>query len=128
LDFHEQGTVKVRVEILPNESRAIRAAMLGHPEVGSAPVRPVTRSEAVATAGSSGKIYVQAGSFSQSALAQDLGKKLSSAGDVSVTRAVVNGASFYRVRMGPFATEAEASRALDRARSHGVQNARIIYE
>ena len=147
LGFHEQGTTKVKVEIMADESRKLRAAMLGLPEVESAPVRQVIRQDTIeegyligATAndvsnkgsgtktGSSGEIYVQAGSFSQSNLAQDLGVKLSSVGDVNVSQAFVNGASFYRVRMGPFVSEEDAAKVLDKVRNFGIQNARIINE
>lgn len=136
LGYLDKGTAKVKVEILVKESQALKAALLGHPEVESAPTTAIARSETIEDgyligakpSDLSARIYVQAGSFSQSKAAQDLGMKLSSAGEVNVSRAIVNGADFYRVRMGPFADETEASKALDKIRGLGVYNARIVHE
>ncbi len=73
-------------------------------------------------------IYVQAGSFKNADNAARLKKRLSSIGTVMVTDALVSGAKFYRVRIGPIANVAQADTILQRAAKAGVDHARIIVD
>lgn len=73
-------------------------------------------------------IYVQAGAFSRAENANRLKAKLANLGDVRVSGSRVNGANFYRVRIGPLGSVAEADRLLDRVVDSGVPEARIVVD
>ncbi len=164
LGFHVQGTAKVRVEILEEESRAIAAAA-GRMDVGAGKPQAAPAATVVAETlpGSSppasvqprpspvsavrlvgavpaldGRIwqmpvrpthiYVQAGAFTRYENARQLGTKLSSLGPTRVTTAQVGTQQFYRVRLGPIATVAQADIVLSRVISIGHPEARIVVD
>jgi rare lipoprotein A len=74
------------------------------------------------------QIYVQVGSFSNASNAAALKQKISNLGNVNVFPSVVNGQSYNRVRVGPFASVPEADSMLSRMVSSGYPNARIIVD
>jgi rare lipoprotein A len=73
-------------------------------------------------------IYVQAGAFGVYENANAVRARLSSLGSVQMTQAVVNGADFYRVRLGPFASVDAADRHLETVIASGFPDARIIVD
>lgn len=169
LGFQAQGTAKVRVEIMPKESIALKQALL---EQDFEPNYALynARSEALAIPPSAGrataaatipvqtaqldgdrnylvgagaaqaakstsnnfkaaggrKFFVQAGAFSKQSAAERLSSQLRKIGAVNMTEANINGSAFYRVRLGPYNAEDEASMALDKLRDYGIDDARII--
>ncbi|MCR9255994.1 MAG: SPOR domain-containing protein [Alphaproteobacteria bacterium] len=80
------------------------------------------------TAPQPGALYVQAGSFVDPANAVRLKSLLRPAGDASVTPAEVNAKTFYRVRLGPARTLAEADALLAQVIELGYSGARIVVE
>jgi rare lipoprotein A len=66
-------------------------------------------------------IFVQAGSFTVRDNAEGLRSKLSGLGPVDVAPIMVNGRQFYRVRVGPLSSVAEADRILEKVISLGGQ-------
>jgi len=84
---------------------------------------------AIVMAGStSGRIFIQAGAFAMPENAQRVRARIAALGNVQVVPAQVNGSALYRVRVGPFANEAEADRLLSKVFDSGYPTARIISE
>ncbi|MCL2474169.1 MAG: SPOR domain-containing protein, partial [Alphaproteobacteria bacterium] len=77
---------------------------------------------------SKSNIYVQAGSFSSEQNAINLRHKLSGLGNATVSKALVNGQTFYRVRLGPVATVPQSDALLAKVRQAGVTEARTIVD
>lgn len=123
LGYQTKGITKVRVEIMEKESRALKAAMLGQ-KVPNAVVK-TSSSEHNST---NTAYFVQAGSFSQKGLADNLSFRLKNLGSSHVSEAFVGGGMFYRVRFGPFSYEEEAEVMLNKVRNSGLYDARIIRE
>ena len=73
-------------------------------------------------------IYVQAGSFSNSANAAKLAQNLQGFARAQVFPATVNGQEFFRVRLGPVATVDQADALLTQMASSGHQDALIIVD
>jgi len=74
------------------------------------------------------KMYIQAGAFSRIENAENLKAKLARFGTVNVDTVRVNGASIYRVRIGPIATTTEADHVLSNVVSSGVTQARLAFD
>lgn len=79
-----------------------------------------------ATSGS--KMFIQAGAFSRLENAERLKDKLARFGTVNVDTVRLNGASVYRVRIGPIATTREADRTLSSVINSGVPQARLAFD
>ncbi len=73
-------------------------------------------------------IYVQAGSFGVSDNAQRMLAKLRGVGNAQITQAVVNGKTFYRVRVGPIANVDQADATLSRVVGAGADGAKIVVD
>jgi rare lipoprotein A len=73
-------------------------------------------------------IYVQAGAFTQVANAVRLRARLASLGDVHISKALVGSDSFYRVRLGPVASLAQADQTLEMLLSNGFNDARLVVD
>jgi rare lipoprotein A len=125
LGYQTKGTAKVKVEIMADESRALKAALLNQkvPE----PKAPIAKKE-IKTTASEQVSYIQAGSFRQKDLAFDFEKKLQQFGRTQVRDVDVDGVTYYRVRLGPIKNEQEAQRTLIKVQSNGFHDARIIKE
>jgi len=166
LGFEQQGTAKVRVQVLADESKAVADAMrrYGGSEspMESAPVEkvaayqvpqndgvvretivplrstPETRKELMSIkpvpyavqlpVSGNNQIFVQAGAFSVQDNAQKLQKRLTTLGKTSISQAQVNGSMFYRVRIGPVKTVAQADALISQLRREGVSGARTIID
>ena len=174
LGFTNQGTAKVRVQILEGESRQLvmlasggtagaaaapppavpveSVAVQELPASGGAPVRsaaaappPVSQTDSeplrlrTATLATPepvvtqmpvhrSQIYVQAGAFSQVANAVRLRARLAALGNVQISKALVGSDSFYRVRLGPVASVAQADQLLDLLLGNGFNDARVVVD
>jgi rare lipoprotein A len=71
-------------------------------------------------------IYIQAGAFGVAANAQKLSARLGAVGHTDVSTAIINGQTFYRVRVGPVASVDEADRLLTRVVNAGGAGAKIV--
>jgi peptidoglycan lytic transglycosylase len=81
---------------------------------------------AAASATGSGRIYVQAGAFSVPENAQRARSRIASLGNAEIVPSHGNGNTLYRVRLGPVASEAEASRLRGKVVDSGFPDARIV--
>lgn len=154
LGFQTQGTAKVRVDLLEDESKELKAALLNEPMPTrydtpkkttayaanriSIPKRQIEVYKATGPAASApvsyqasntstGKSYfVQAGAFSKQDTAHSLSRKLTQFGNARVAEADVDGKRFYRVRLGPFSFPEEAEVTLAKVRNYGIQNASVV--
>jgi rare lipoprotein A len=88
---------------------------------------PVKAKAIKAAPAAGGSYYIQAGSFASEENANNLSSQLSSAGEVNVGEITVGDKSWWRVRVGPFANEADAGDALEKARSSGAPDARLVH-
>jgi rare lipoprotein A len=113
----------------PVETRALPTDMADMPPgvtwgnpapapVASRPVKPVPAPGPVAASG----LYVQVGAFSDPVRADALARRLTDTGPVRVDPV----GSVTRVRVGPFASQAEADVALARVRAKGYGDARVL--
>lgn len=150
LGYQTQGIAKVRVEVLPEESKALKAALLGQEYKA-----PASASRAVQTAGVAGTTagksdplelkgagylgagaisypknswFVQAGAYSRQSAAQDLSKKLDKYGATNIYYVTVNGQQFYRVRLGPYTHKQEAEVTLARVKHYGIYDAKVVQD
>lgn len=176
LGFIDQGTARVRVEILAEESQLLaavaskeggeqvppppKAAPAGEVVAGGlAPIAgskvapgqapqapqptgvvtvPRTKIGAVAPPQPDGRvtqfavkptsIYIQAGAFLRQANANQLSGQLRKYGPVRVAPIVVEQQRFYRVRIGPITSVAEADRTLQRMIADGHPESRIVVD
>lgn len=119
-----QAATVASVESVPLDPARLQPVP-GHitPDGRFMPNPVVTQQPVVAT-----NIYVQAGAFSDAANAQRLSDRLGSFGSTKVYPANVAGRSFYRVRVGPFASVAQADAALGQILSSGINNAMMVVE
>ena len=127
LGYQTKGTTKVKVEILADESRALKAALLNQkvPAV-SKPVEKAEFKPAVSHANQAH--FIQVGSFRQKELALSTQDKLQKLGKTQVVTADVNGATYYRVRLGPIEEEKQAQDVLIKVQNNGFHDARMINE
>ena len=177
LGFKKQGTAKMRVEILPAESKKEIAKIKGgytaiippivnnaptpsaiplttvsvkllaeipgtqlkksKPTNNTVPPKIIRRSGVELTRSSrqigvqqgnikDSDIYVQAAAFSKKESAVNLKHKISSIGETGIYKAIVNGRTYYRVRVGPFYNAKEADQALEKLIRNGFPGARVI--
>lgn len=114
----------------PAESKPAQVAAA--PPTVSHPVLKVDESfgakppAAAKTTGSSG-YFVQIGSFESEANAGSVLKKLRNAGMPALIQAVPSGQKlWYRVRVGPYATETAATQVLGTVRTNGYRQSRLV--
>jgi rare lipoprotein A len=186
LGFEQQGTARVRVEIMDAESRQLamlagvttppgqqtaaagQADVLSSPKVAAAPAGTVTEEALAPPSGTTaapaeqpalskpapqpiiatlagapgpqpdGKVtvvavrktamFIQAGAFTNLANATRLRTTLTSFGHAQVVPAYVGTQKFFRVRLGPIATLAEADTMLAKIVASGHPEARLIVD
>lgn len=133
LGYQTKGTAKVKVEIMEDESKALKAALIGHSsssevkvtmkptDVNHAQLHP-TGAESL----SSKFYFIQVGSFKQRELALQLEQKLKKFGTTQITEAYIGGSSYYRVQIGPISSEDVAQDKLLSVQSSGFHDARIL--
>lgn len=123
------GSATVRTAALPPQSgpAATRSDAASSPLPAAtltAPPEPVVTQVPVHRT----QIYVQAGAFTQVANAVRLRARLSSLGDVQISKALVGADSFYRVRIGPVANVAQADQLLETLLGNGFNDARVVVD
>ena len=73
-------------------------------------------------------IYVQAGAFSRRDNAVRLGARLSIFGPTSITETLKGAQRYYRVRLGPVESVADADRLLANLLQNGHKDARVVVD
>ncbi len=89
---------------------------------------PLTEKVTIGTAKPNAQIYIQAGAFAQSDNARRVKQRIDALGAVQITSVRVNGASLYRVRLGPVMNVEEADRLLAKVLATGFSDARIVVD
>lgn len=139
LGYQTKGVAKVRVEVLEEESKKLKAALTGGAvePVMYAKSTPIKKYQAPEpneligygkSFGSEKTFFVQAGSFSKHEAAKDLSSKLSKFGKSKIAQADIDGSRFYRVRLGPFNFQEEAEVTLAKVKNFGIYNAKIVQD
>jgi rare lipoprotein A len=118
LGFQVAGTAMVRVEYVG------RAPL----EEGAPETVAVKQEAPRKLEGEPKGIYVQAGAFGNPMNADRLKAKLQGIGPTRVNTAVVNGTTFYRVRIGPYSSVEDADLAMAQAVGLGEANAVIVVD
>ena len=124
LGYQTKGTAKVKVEIMADESKALKAALLNQSASTSQPIK-----KAATTTVQNSTVqgyFIQAGSFQDKNLAVNFENKLSKFGKTQIAEADINGHTYYRVRLGPIANEESAQDMLLKVQSGGFHDARIV--
>jgi rare lipoprotein A len=85
---------------------------------------PPVKSAEIAAA--TGRILIQAGSFKNKDNADKARSQLAAIAPVDVTSIAVGADTYFRVRIGPFSTDADAQSALGRANEAGYSGAKIV--
>jgi rare lipoprotein A len=75
---------------------------------------------------SSGRLFVQAGAFSEKRNAERVRSDLSSIGPADIAPARITGHSLFRVRVGPVRSNAEADRLLSQVVRAGYRSSKIV--
>ena len=133
LGFQNKGVTKVRVEIMEEESKELKQAILNKRETKmalEATTNPTIQKQTftpttISTAKSEG-YFVQAGAFTSKDVADNLTEKLNRFGNISTSPADINGNRFYRVRVGPYDNESDALSTLAQIENFGVAGAAVI--
>ncbi|OUU59732.1 MAG: hypothetical protein CBC15_04150, partial [Candidatus Endolissoclinum sp. TMED55] len=177
LGFKRQGIAKMRVELLPEETRIEIAKIKGEyksnepnlnnsaPVPNAAPIKTVSIKSLALVPGTTSQkpknpvvitnvqkkplsgveltrrskttsvqqfpvkdsfVFVQAAAFSSQKSAANLKNKISDIGEAGVYKVLVNGKTFYRVRIGPFTDTTSADKALTKLIKKGFPGARIV--
>ncbi len=122
LGFEEQGTARVRVQVVDAESGMTPAELGREP-----PDAPAAAPAIDFTSEDPGDgLFVQAGAFRDAANAFVVSNSLVGSGDIHVVRAVVDDRIFYRVRVGPFIHRSQATRVLERVMDLGYREAFVV--
>lgn len=118
LGFDQQGVTKVRVQALDENGKIAKRKEGGEPTYADTP-----------SSTTNGGHFVQVGAYSQRENAEVQIKRLEARGhEAKLDRAVTNGQSLWRVRIGPFAEKLLAQEKLDRVMADGFYEARIFTE
>jgi rare lipoprotein A len=123
-------TTKVTTEILPGSTKTVAPPPSAPAKIivlGSAPVpqpSPVVVQQPVRPT----NLFIQAGAFLQVGNADRLRAKLSGVGSARVVPVQLGAQRFYRVRLGPIATVAQADEMLNRVIAMGNKDARLVVE
>ena len=130
LGFQRKGTVKVRVQIVrddtPEPLIASAVAEVSQERlVQTASLSPTT---AYGYGGGALNNYVQVGAFGNPDNAARLSIQLAPFGPAQTTKATIAGQTVYRVRLGPVASLQEAKSLLQRVVAAGHYSARLVVD
>jgi len=134
LGFRNKGTTQVRVQYVGRaplngddyyDYTASRKPQPGPTRVAAKPA-PQRKYNDQATRDDG--LYIQAASFTSNGNARRLQRRLGSLGRVSVIASDINGQTFYRVRVGPMASNYEAKIALREIVNAGLTGATLIID
>lgn len=143
LGYQANGTAKVRVELMEEESKKLKAALTNgkmEPLMAkkSTPINKYAYTEPLRLDNKYNEesqlkaldksFFVQAGAFSKHESAKDLSSKLSKFGKSKIAQADIDGSRFYRVRIGPFGFHEEAEVTLAKIKNFGILNAKIVQD
>lgn len=140
LGFQAQGTAKVKVEVLEEESKALKMALTGQkaPKVYAKATPKIITNEKktpalsgyteTSSAKNGSNFYIQAGSFSKRETADNLKNQLHKYGNINVIPADIGGSRYYRVKVGPFYGKTDANIALLKIRDTGLSDAKVVVE
>ncbi len=139
LGFFEQGTTKVKVEILANESRALKEKILNrggkfvdgiqNVEIPASQMRQPENMIPLAnyqTKSLNGKYLVQTGSFANPENATKQLEKMSAFGSTIMQEKNIRGQNLSVVSIGPFDTQEEALGVVEKLQSAEYFDCRII--
>ncbi len=156
LRIKEKGTARVRVEILPEESKNLKELAIAsqntdiyepnityssaeiqpeQPKVQEpAPVAapaPAPAPAPVETAPApvsahNSDYFVQVAAYSTYEKAEALKDKLTTFGTVKIFKSVVNGETLYKVRLGEFTSKEEAEKVQKQVTDSGIKGSRVI--
>lgn len=128
LGYQTKGITKVKVEIMEKESKALKAALLNQPY--SEPVQTAKKdvSSSIRVSDSSQSYFIQVGAFREKSLADRFEEKIKNFGETTIASAEVNGAQYYRVRLGPIQEKNMAESKLAEIQSSGFHDARIVQQ
>ncbi len=128
LGYQTKGITKVRVEILPDESKALKAALLNQAASNASLINKTAKDLSSQDKNKAKEYYIQTGSFSDRDLALGFSQKLTRFGSPKIKEAYVNDRLYYRVRLGPVLDEDKAQGILSQVRLNGFHDARIVQE
>lgn len=123
--YKQDSAQIVRAAAVPEvEVADISTSVPGHVEQGRFYPDPVVHQSAVTP----NSIYVQAGSFGNSANAERFAQTLSSIGRTLVQPVFVQGRNYYRVKIGPLKDVPEADTVLQRLAAVGRNDAIVVVD
>ncbi len=154
LGFLEQGTTDVKVEVLAEQSKALKQELIDKglvsnfgldpatvdsrpipvttgelEEVGTIKQEPVKSNEITLAPKTLPRgIYIQIGAYGEYKNAQKAERLLSGIGKVNIYQIYVNDKTLYRVRLGPINTLQDANGKLSRVKLKGYKDAHIVEE
>jgi rare lipoprotein A len=152
LGYRNKGTTKVKVEILKEESIALKEAMLSNTNTSktyqtamknktattvagvqtasttakAATTSTVTASNIASDTAANGHYFVQVGAFSDYNKAKEMAESMKRFGTVSIKEAYLSKSGIYRVRLGSYQTRSEALQILDRLLDYGHADVTIV--
>jgi len=132
LGYDQQGTARVRVETLSNHSPTRQQPSTprlasNRTAISTTPTRPAMSIQNHQNNASQGNIYVQLGAFSSRLNARQLKETLSTSFPNARIHHV-NGADFYRVRIGPYQNPPETEQVVLTLQEQGYNNAIVVIE
>ena len=139
LGYRQNGTAKVKVEVLEKESRAIKEAMLSKNSTSKTSNTAIdyslventtpkyttqitvsnSQQSKTNTSTESGNFFVQVGAFSDYNKAKEIAQSMKRFGNVSIYEAYLSKDGVYRVRLGAYQSRSEAMQILDRLLDYG---------
>lgn len=128
LDFVDKGSVKVRVELLPEKSRLLQHwALRGNSKVQTSKSKEpkADGSTKKASETSVSGSYVQAAAFFIRDNAEQAGQYLQNIASVLLDHMEMDGVPYYRVLVGPAETEKGAKQLLSAVRRKGFPKASL---
>lgn len=157
LGVYEVGTAKVKVELLPEESQAVKEAalrgqppdmvqlaaltmpnqaapppnppiVLAMPRPAAVPLQAAPEPQLRVVPVGASNIFIQAGAFSNQENAQRVRDAIAELAPASITPVSTTGQRLFRVRLGPLASVEDADQALERVVKRGYAGARIVVE
>ena len=141
LGYRQNGTAKVKVEILEKESKAIKEAMLSKSSTSKifndsinytlVENTSTTSSDSPSMQDTSatskqGSFFVQVGAFSDYNKAKEIAQSMKRFGNVSIFEAYLSKDGVYRVRLGAYQSRSEAMQILDRLIDYGHADVTIV--
>lgn len=143
LGYKNKGTAKVKVEILADESKAIKEAMLSKDNTSKTYANALATSQISTipsqrqplktnlastskTTTEDGNYFIQVGAFADYNKAKDLADSMKRFGNVIIHEAYLSKDGVYRVRLGSYQNRNEAMQILDRLIDYGHSDVTIV--